>query len=98
MMELFFASLPISENYAVTFPAALATSDPAAPQDGIAWITARVRGKAAVEAWGQKFETWIVEADTPYGFYRVWLSSESPYVIQTVLLIAPGGRLSYLPA
>jgi hypothetical protein len=98
MMELFFATLPLKEGYAATFPAALATSDPAAAQDGIAWITARVKGKATVEAWGRKFETRIVEADTPYGFYKVWVSSESPYVIQTVLLIVPGGRFTYLPA
>jgi hypothetical protein len=98
MMELFFASLPLKEGYAVTFPAALATSDPVAAQDGIAWITARVKGKASVEAWGRKFDTQVVEAETPYGFYKVWLSPESPYVIQAVLLIGPGGRFSYLPA
>jgi len=97
-MELFFAALPLREGFAVTFPAALATAGPAEPQDGVSWVTARVKGRGPVAAGGgRKIDAWLVEADTPYGYYKVWVADEAPYVIQAMLILGPGGRLSYQP-
>ena len=98
-MELFFAALPLKEGYAVTFPSALATVGAEQTQDGVHWTTARVKGRATIDAGGgKKVETWLVEADTPYGYYKVWVADAAPYVVQTMLVLAPGGRLSYQPA
>jgi hypothetical protein len=41
-----------------------------------------------------------VEANTKYGFYKVWVTNAPPYIVRTVLLPGPGGWITYelLPA
>lgn len=96
MMELFLATLPRTSGAVLTFPAALATSGPDADQAGLHWPVAEVRGEETVRsAGGDSVKAWRIEINTPYGFYKVWVTDVPPYVVRTVLLLPPGGRITY---
>jgi hypothetical protein len=96
MMELFLAVLPRNPGARFTFPAAAATTGHDADQSGVHWPTVEVVGEEAVPGtWGAPVRATRVEANTRYGFYKTWVISDPPYVVRTVLLLGPGGRITY---
>ena len=95
MRELFLATLPRSPGM-YTFPAATATTGAGALQDSIHWPLVEVIGDDVTRgAGGKAVKAWRVEANTPYGFYKVWVTSTPPYIARTVVLLGPGGRITY---
>jgi len=96
MMELFLATLPRVAGQKFTFPAALATSGAAADQSAMHWPLVEVIGEEnARGAGGQAGKAWRLEANTAYGYYKVGVTDTAPYVVRTVLLLGPGGRITY---
>lgn len=95
MMDLFLATLPFKPGYRATFPATMATTAPGADPSEIHWPIVQVMGEEDVRSGGAIYKAWRVEVNTPYGFYRVWARKEPPYVVKTILLIPPGGRITY---
>ena len=95
MMELFFALLPFKDGYRATFPAVMATTGPEADPKKIDWPIIEVKGEETLTVGGVKYQAWRVEANTQYGFYRVWVRKEKPFVVRTILLIPLGGRIIY---
>lgn len=98
MMELFLATLPRTPNGLFTFPAMLSTSGATADQRAVQWPLVRVFDKETVPGSGLRGAPILatrVEANTEYGFYKVWVTDAAPYVVRTVLLLAPGGRITY---
>ncbi len=96
MMELFLATMPRVSGGIFTFPAATATLGATAAQDSIHWPLVEVIGEdVARGAGGALVKAWRVEANTRYGFYKVWVTDAPPYVVRTVLLLGPGGRVTY---
>ena len=95
MRELFLATLPRSPGL-FTFPAATATTGAGALQDSIHWPLVEVIGEDVTRgAGGKTVKAWRIEANTPYGFYKVWVTDTPPYVARTVVLLGPGGRITY---
>jgi hypothetical protein len=96
MMELFLATLPRTPGGTFTFPALLATSGHDADQSGVDWPRVEVFAEETARgAGGSAVRATRMEANTKYGFYKVWVTSTPPYVVRTVLLLAPGGRITY---
>ena len=94
MRELFLAILPRSRGM-FSFPAATATTGAGALQDSIDWPLVEVIGEDVTRgAGGKTVKAWRVEANTPYGFYKVWVTDTPPYVARTVVLLGPGGRIT----
>ena len=74
----------------------MATTGAGAVQDSIHWPLVEVIGEDVTRGPGGKMvKAWRVEANTPYGFYKVWVTDTPPYVARTVLLLGPGGRITY---
>lgn len=96
MMELFLATLPRTPNGLFTFPAMLSTSGATADQRAVQWPIVRVFGKETVPGLrATPIQATRIEANTEYGFYKVWVTDVAPYVVRTVLVLAPGGRITY---
>lgn len=96
VMELFLATLPRQPGAVFTFPAALTTSGYDANQSGIDWPTVQVFPEEMTRgAGGAPVKATRMEANTKYGFYKVWVTDTPPFVVRTVLLLAPGGRITY---
>jgi len=94
-MELFLATLPVKAGSRATFAATMATTDPAADASAIDWPIVEMKGEESVTVGGVTYRAYRAEVNTPYGFYRVWLRKEPPFVVRTILLIPPGGRIMY---
>lgn len=95
MMELFLATLPRTAGV-FSFPTAMATTGAGAVQDSIHWPLVEVIGEDVTRGVGGKtVKAWRVEANTPYGFYKVWVTDTPPHVVRTVLLLGPGGRITF---
>ena len=95
MMELFLATLPRTSGV-FSFPTVMATTGAGAVQDSIHWPLVEVIGEDVTRgAGGKTVKAWRVEANTPYGFYKVWVTDTPPYVARTILLLGPGGRITY---
>lgn len=93
--DLFLAALPRTPGL-FTFPAATATTGAGAPQDSIHWPLVEIIGEDVTRgAGGKTVKAWRVEANTPYGFYKVWVTDAPPYVVRTVVLLGSGGRVTY---
>jgi hypothetical protein len=96
MMELFLAVLPRTPGARFTFPAAAATTGHDADQTGVHWPIVEIIGEETVPGAGSgRVKATRVEANTRYGFYKVWVINDPPYVVRTVLLLGPGGRITY---
>jgi len=95
MMELFLATLPFQKGSRLTFPATMATTDPSADAAAIDWPIVEMKGEEPVSVGGVPYRAFRIEVNTPYGFYRVWARKEPPFVVRTILLIPPGGRIMY---
>lgn len=96
LMELFLALLPNAPGARFTFPAALSTSGALADQSGLHWPLVEVFAEEAARgAAGAVVRARRLEANTQYGFYKVWVIDAPPYVVRTVLLLPPGGRITY---
>ena len=96
MMELFLATLPRQPRALFSFPAMLTTSGHDADQSGLHWPTVEVFPKEMTRgASGVPVEATRIEANTKYGFYKVWVIDAAPFVVRTVLLLGPGGRITY---
>jgi hypothetical protein len=94
MRELFLATLPRNPGM-YTFPAATATTGAGARQDSIHWPLVEVIGDDVTRGAGAKpVKAWRVEANTPFGFYKVWVTDTPPYVARTIVLLGPGGRIT----
>jgi len=94
--DLFLASLPLREGYAATFPAAMATFGPDADPADLDWVTIRVDRKEAVAAdGGRKVEAWVVDCYNAFGFFKVWVVKEPPYVMKMMIVGPGGGRITY---
>ena len=94
MMELFLATLPRTAGV-FSFPTVMATTGAGAVQDSIHWPLVEVIGEDVTRgAGGKTVKAWRVEANTPYGFYKVWVTDTPPHVARTVLLLGPGGRIT----
>lgn len=95
MMDLFLATLPATRG-TFSFPAATATTGPGALQDSIHWPLVEVIGDDVTRlANGKTVKARRVEANTPYGFYKVWVTETPPYVVRTVVLLGSGARITY---
>lgn len=96
MMELFLATLPKRPGAVFAFPAAMATTGADANQSALHWPIVEVRGEETIRGSdGVTVKAWRMETNTPYGFYKVWVTDRPPYVVRTVLLLPPGGRITY---
>lgn len=96
VMELFLATLPRRPAARFTFPAVTATTGHDADPSGVHWPTVEIVGEETVPGLdGPPVRATRVEANTRYGFYKTWVTSDPPYVVRTVLLIGPGGRITY---
>lgn len=96
VMELFLATLPRTPGARFTLPAVAATTGHDADQSGVDWPTVEIIGEEMVPGFaGPAVRATRVEANTRYGFYKTWVISDPPYVVRTVLLIGPGGRITY---
>lgn len=96
MMELFLATLPRQPRSLFTFPAMLTTSGHDAEQAGLHWPVVEVFPEEITRgASGAAVKATRVEANTRYGFYKVWVTDTAPFVVRTVLLLGPGGRITY---
>lgn len=94
MMELFLATLPKQAGSVLTFPALLATTGADADQGGIHWPLVEVFPEEVVPG-SQTTRAARVEANTRYGFYKVWVTDAPPYVVRTILILPQGGRITY---
>jgi hypothetical protein len=95
MMDLFLATLPHNPGM-FSFPAATATTGAGAAQDSIHWPLVEVVGDDVTRgAGGKLIQARRVEANTPYGFYKVWVTDSPPHVVRTVVVLAPGSRTTY---
>jgi hypothetical protein len=95
MTDLFLAVLPRTPGV-YSFPAALATAGAGAPIDRLDWPLVEAIGEdVARGAGGKTIKAWRVEANTPYGFFKVWVTDAPPYVVRTVILQGPGTRITY---
>lgn len=96
MTDLFPASLPLRAGYAARFPNFSATisadDDPAT----ITWITLQVKRQDTVALPdGRKLKAWLVDSDTPFGFYKVWIAEEPPYIVKSIWMGPGGGRSTF---
>jgi hypothetical protein len=95
MTDLFLATLPRTPGM-FTFPAATATTGAGATQDSIHWPLVEVVGEDVTRGAGGKLtKAWRVEANTPYGFFKVWVTDAAPHVVRAVQLMGPGGRVTF---
>lgn len=96
MMELFLATLPRQPRGLFSFPALLTTSGHDADQSGLHWPVVEVfPEETTFGAGGAPVKAVRMEANTRYGFYKVWVTDTAPFVVRTVLLLGPGGRITY---
>lgn len=95
MTDLFLATLPRRAGV-YSFPATLVTGGAGAAPDGLDWpLVEAIGDDVARGAGGKTIKAWRVEANTPYGFYKVWVTDTPPYVVRTVILQGPGTRITY---
>ena len=94
MMDLFLATLPRRAGV-YSFPTMVVTAGAGAATDGLDWPLVESIGDDVARGAGKVFKAWRVEANTPYGFYKVWVTDTPPYVVRTVILQGPGTRITY---
>ena len=94
MMDLFLATLPRRVGV-YSFPAMVVTAGAGAAADGLDWPLVESLGDDVARGAGKVIKAWRVEANTPYGFYKVWVTDLPPYVVRTVILQGPGTRITY---
>jgi hypothetical protein len=94
MMDLFLATLPRQVGV-YSFPAMVVTAGAGAAADGLDWPLVESLGDDVARGAGKVIKAWRVEANTPYGFYKVWVTDLPPYVVRTVILQGPGTRITY---
>ena len=95
MTDLFLATLPRRVGL-YSFPVTIVTAGAGAAADGLDWPLVEAIGDDVARGVGGKtIKAWRVEANTPYGFYKVWVTDTPPYVVRTVILQGPGTRITY---
>jgi hypothetical protein len=96
MNDLLLAALPLRTGATFEIPAVAVTLGAEYPEDGVITVTLHVRREDFVTLpSGEKRQAWVVDADTPIGFYKTWISKKAPYILRTIWVGPGGGRSTF---
>ena len=96
MTDLVPATLPLRPGYTARFPNFSATISENDDPASITWITLQVKRQDIVALPdGRRVKAWLVDSDTPLGFYKVWIAEEPPYIVRSIWMGPGGGRSTF---
>lgn len=96
MTDLFPATLALRAGYAARFPNFSTSVGDSADPAAVTWITLQVKRQDTIALPdGRKLKAWLVDSDTPLGFYKVWIADEPPYIVRTIWMGPGGGRSTF---